>query len=160
MNAFLVIAGSLIVGLLIALWVVKRFKITTKLWGISLQYILDIALIIVAVIMVVVVKTALGNKNKALEVLLAKLKISQANNSINIINDHITDNQNSINSIDSQIKALQGNTVNADKITSLTSQKDAIQKQIDNLNAQKQDHTDNKSSLEDRVKQMNGVLNG
>ena len=160
MNAFLVIAGSLIVGLLIALWVVKHFQIKTKLWGIPLEYILDIALLIVATVLVVVIKTALGNKSKALEALLAKLKISQVLNSINIINDHITENQSSIDSIDSQIKALQGNTTNTDQITALTSQKDAIQKQIDDLNAQKQGHTDNKSSLEDRVKQMNGVLNG
>ena len=107
MNAFLVIAGSLIVGLLIALWVVKHFQIKTKLWGIPLQYILDIALLIVAVITVIVIKTALGNKSKALEVLLARLKISQVLNSINIINDHITENQDSINSIDNQIKVLQ-----------------------------------------------------
>ena len=52
------------------------------------------------------------------------------------------------------------NTANADQIASLNNQKDAIQKQIDDLNSQKQGHTDNKSSLEDRVKQMNGVLNG
>ena len=160
MNAFLIIAGSLIVGLLIALWIVKHFQIKTKLWGVPLQYILDIALVIVGTILIIVVKTALGNKSKALEALLAKLKISQVLNSINIINDHITENQSTIDSIDSQIKALQGNIANADQIVSLTSQKDAIQKQIDDLNAQKQTHTDNKSSLEDRVKQMNGVLNG
>ena len=160
MNAFLIIAGSLIVGLLIALWIVKHFQIKTKLWGVPLQYILDIALVIVGTILIIVVKTALGNKSKALEALLAKLKISQVLNSINIINDHITENQSTIDSIDSQIKVLQGNTANADQITALTNQKDAIQKQIDDLNAQKQTHTDNKSSLEDRVKQMNGVLNG
>jgi septal ring factor EnvC (AmiA/AmiB activator) len=160
MNAFLVIAGSLIIGLLIALWVVKHFQIKTKLWGIPLQYLLDIVLVAVAVITAVIIKVALGNKSKALEVLLAKLKISQAVNSINIINDHLTENQNNINDIDSQIKALQGNTANTDQITSLTSQKDAIQKQIDDLNSQKQGHTDNKSSLEDRVKQMSEVLNG
>jgi len=160
MNAFLVIAGSLIVGLLIALWIVKHFQIKTRLWGIPLQYILDIALVVVAVITVVVVKTVLGNKNRALEVLLAKLKISQASNSINIINDHLTTNQNSINSIDSQIKVLQSDAANVNQIASLSSQKDAIQKEIDDLNAQKQGHTNNKASLEDRVKKMSEALNG
>jgi septal ring factor EnvC (AmiA/AmiB activator) len=159
MNAFLVITGVVIVALLIALWVVKQFNIQTKLWGIPLKYILDIALILVAITAIIVVKVALGNKSKALDALLAKLQISQANNKISILDDHIATNQTAITSIDTQIKNLQGSSC-AGQIDALTKQKEDIQKQIDDLNSQKQTHTDNKSSLEDRVKQMEDRLNG
>jgi hypothetical protein len=160
MNAFLVVAGSLIIGLLVALWVVKQFNIQTKVLGVPLKYVLDIALVVVATVTVVVVKNALGNKNKALEALLIKLRISQAGNSINIIDDHLTENQSSISSIDSQIKVLQSNSTGDSQITALTNQKNAIQKEIDDLNMQKQNYADTKSSLEDRVKKMGDLLNG
>jgi type II secretory pathway pseudopilin PulG len=159
MNAFLVIAGSLIVGLLIALWVVKHFQIKTKLWGIPLQYLLDTILVAVAIITAVVVKVALGNKNKALEVLLAKLQISQAKNSLDMIDEHLSQNQQTIATIDTQIGNLQSSS-SVDQINALSKQKDDIKKKINDLNNQKQGYADTKSSLEDRVKKMSEVLNG
>jgi len=159
MNAFLVIIGSIIVGLLIALWAVKKFQIKTKVFGIPLQYVLDTALLLAAIILVIVVKTALGSKSKAIEQLLIKLRIMKSQNDINIVNDHIQENNDSISALNKQIAALQGSSDQA-QIDALLRQKNEIEQELYDLNTQKQGHTDNKTSLEDRVAQMQKKLNG
>ena len=159
MNAFLVITGVLIVAILITLWVLKKFNIQTKIFGIPLKYILDIALLLIGIIVVIVIKVALGNKNKQLEALLLKLRITKAQNDINIVNDHIQETHTAISTIDQQIAGLQG-TSNQPKIDVLLQQKKEIEQQLADLNQKKQGHADNKFSLEERVKQMQNTLNG
>jgi len=159
MNAFLVIAGSIIVGLLIALWAIKQFKVQTRVFGIPLKYVLGITLLVVAVIVVIVVRTALGNKNKQLEALLLKLRILQVKNKTDIIDEHIQQNNTTIAEIDQQISQIQGSS-NQSKIDSLIKQKQDIEKKTQEFNQQKQTHADNKASLEDRVKAMQNQLNG
>jgi hypothetical protein len=156
MNAFLVIIGILIVGLLIALWAVKKFNVTTKVFGIPLQYVLDIALVLVAIIAVIVIKTALGGKNKTIEALLTKLNIMKAQNNINIVNDHIQDKTDAIATIDQKIKELQPATQQKD-IDNLLAQQAAIKQQMQDLNQQKQNHTESQKTLEQKIKDMEAL---
>jgi hypothetical protein len=151
MNVFFVVTGIIIAGLLIALWVVKQFGIKTKLWGIPLQYILDVALLLVAIIAVVVVKTALGNKSKALETLLMKLNVMKFQNHINIVNDDIQVKNEELDSVNKQLAATQPGTKQSD-IDALVAQKDAAEKVIEDLNQQKAVHTTNQETLQQKIK--------
>jgi septal ring factor EnvC (AmiA/AmiB activator) len=156
MNAFLVIVGVLIVGLLIALWVVKQFNIQTKVFGVPLKYVLDVALLVVAVIAVVVVKTALANKSKALEALLMKLNIMQAQNKINIVNEDIKTKNDELDAVNKQLAAVEPGTKQSD-VDALVAQKDASEKTIDDLNKQKAVHTTTQTTLSQKMKDMEAL---
>ena len=156
MNAFLVIVGVLVVGLIIALWVIKKFNVKTKVFGIPLQYVLDVALLLVAIIAVIVIKTALGDKSKALNTLLAKLNIMKAQNNINIVNDAIKEKTDNIAGIDQQIKALQPATQQS-SIAALVAQQNSVKQELDDLNKQKQTHVNTQTTLQQQVKDLSSL---
>jgi hypothetical protein len=156
MNAFLAIIGVLIVGLLIALWAVKKFNVKTKVYGIPLQYVLDIALVLTGITAVIVIKTVLGNNSTALKALLMKLNIMKAQNNINIANDEIKTKTDAIISIDQQIKNLQPATQQKD-IDNLIVQQNAVKQQLQDLNQQKQTHISTQTTLEQQIKNLGSL---
>jgi gas vesicle protein len=156
MNAFLVIVAVLIIGLLIAMWVVKQLNIKKKIWGIPLQYLLDTALLIVAVVAVIVIKNALGGKSRTIQALLARLNIQQTQNKINMVDDSIKEKTDAITNIDQQIKNLQPATNPAD-VNNLIAQQNAVKQELDDLNKQKQSHLDAQASLQQQIKDLEAL---
>jgi len=156
MNVFLCIVAVLIIALLVAMWVVKQLGIQKKIWGIPLQYLLDASLLVMAVVAVIVVKTALGGKSKMIQALLARLNIQQVQNRVNIIDDSIKEKNDAISNIDQQINALQPATNPAD-INNLISQQDAVKKELANLNQQKQTHLDTQTNLQQQIKNLESL---
>jgi hypothetical protein len=153
MNAFLVMVGVAIVGLIIALWAVKKFNVKTKVFGVPLQYVLDVALLIVALVAVLVIKTVLGGKSKTIEALLAKLNMQKAQNNINIVNNDIKTKTDTITAIDQQIKTLQPATQKSD-IDALIAQQNAAKQELEDLNKQKQTHTDVQTTLQQKIQDL------
>jgi len=159
MNAFLVVSGIVLISVIGILFIIKKFNIKTRIFGISLQYVLDFVILIIVIVITIVVKTALKHKNRQLEALLLKFRILQVKNKTDIIDEHIQQNNTVITTIDQQINQIQGSS-NQSKLDSLIKQKQEIEKKIQEFNQQKQTHADNKTSLEDRVKAMQNKLNG
>jgi hypothetical protein len=155
MNAFLVITGILIVGMLITLWVIKKFNIQSKVFGIPLKYVLDVALVLTGTIALIIIKSALGGKSKTIATLLAKLQITGAQNKIDIVDEGIKEKTALIATIDQKIHALPA-TQQSD-VDALVAQQNAVKKDLADLNAQKQDHTDNKTTLEQKIKEMESI---
>jgi len=157
MNTFLVISGVVIVGLLVTLWLLKKFNIQKAVFGIPLKYIIDIVLVLVAIIVVIVVKAAFVKKNKALEALLLKLRIRQAQNNINIIDDHISQTDTCITGINEQIRRLEGQS-DKTKIDALIQQKKEIENQLIALKNEKQGHQVDQESLQKQIDDMEKIL--
>lgn len=156
MNAFLVITGALIISLIAALFIVKKFNIKRKIFGIPLQYVLDIALLFIAVVIVVVVKNALSGKNKTITALLNKLQINMTQNKINIVNDAIKEKTDNIASIDQQIKAIQPATQQS-SIDALVAQQNSVKQELDDLNKQKQTHVTTQTTLQQQIKDLSSL---
>jgi len=160
MDMFLVIAGVVLLGIIVTIFIMYKKGFNFKLCGVQIKHWLIVIGIIIAVLAIIIIKIALGKKNDSIEGLLVKLRKSQADADLKVIDEKLQNNQTKIEKIDTELKGLEVDTVvNQKKIDNLNKKKVNIDSQLNKINSQYSDKKKQKDSLEDKVARMKKRLN-
>jgi predicted RNase H-like nuclease (RuvC/YqgF family) len=158
MDTFLVITGVLFVAIIAAIIIINKLNINIKIKGIDLKYILTGSAVVVGLIALIVLKVVLGNKNKIIDELLAKLRKIQSDSELASIDIKIKDNQEKVDNIDNKIDVLKVDYENnKTEIERLEAEKNSIDQKIIDLNKKYKEIGN--TSLNDSIERMSNRLN-
>ena len=160
MDTFLVIAGILFIGLIVAIFIINKMNINIKIKGVNLKYWLTGGAIIVGIISLIVLKAVLGKKSRVIDELLTKLRKTKADADLRVIDEKMNNNQEKVDNINGKIESLKENyDTNKGKIEKLELTKASIDKQIVDLNENHNKKIEEKTTLDDAINRMKNRLN-
>ncbi len=160
MDWIFVVVGAILIGIIVAVFIMYKKGFNLKLWGVQIKHWLIVIGIVVAVLAIMIVKIALGKKSDKIEDLLIKLRKSQADGDLRVIDEKLQNNQNKAEKINTELEGLEAAAgVNKKKIDNLNKKKANIDSQLEKINGQYSDKKKQKDNLEDKVARMKKRLN-